>query len=79
MELFSLRKLEFPRFRSFRFWQILENWEIFPWLVKLREFVLLEEVVNFRGFRVFYFGPYTEIENLENSEIFLRLVKLKVQ
>ena len=29
---------------------------------------------NFRGFRVFDFGPYTEIENSENSEIFSRIV-----
>ena len=36
-----------------------------------------EEVGNFRGFRVFDFSPYTEIENSENSEIFSRLVKLK--
>ena len=35
---------------------------------------MLEEVRNFRGFGAFNFGPYTEIENLENSEIFSRLV-----
>ena len=37
---------------------------------------LLEEVGNFRGFRVFDFGPYKKIENSENSEIVSRLVKL---
>ena len=39
-------------------------------------YFLLEEVGNFRGFRVFDFGPYTKIENSENSEIVLRLLKL---
>ena len=29
---------------------------------------------NFRDFRVFDFGPHTEIENSENSEIFTTLV-----
>ena len=38
---------------------------------------MLEEVGNFRGFRVFNFGPYTEIENSENSEIFTTLVNSK--
>ena len=28
---------------------------------------------NFRGFRVFDFGPYNEIENSENSEILCRV------
>ena len=37
---------------------------------------MLEEVGNLRGFRVFDFGPYTEIENSENSEIFSRLLNL---
>ena len=32
--------------------------------------------MNFRGFRVFDFSHYTEIENSENSEIFTTLVKL---
>ena len=32
---------------------------------------------NFRGFQAFNFGPYTEIENSENSEIFSRLVNFK--
>ena len=35
--------------------------------------ILFEAVVNFQGFRVFDFSHYTEIEN---SEIFPRLVKL---
>ena len=48
----------------------MENSEIFSRLV----IVLLEEVANFRGFRIFDFGPYAEIENSENSEIFSRLV-----
>ena len=38
--------------------------------------VLLEEVGNFQGLRVFDFGPNTKIENSENSEIVPRLVKL---
>ena len=37
---------------------------------------LFEAVLNFRGFRVFDFSPYTEIENSKNSKIFSRLVKL---
>ena len=36
--------------------------------------VLPEEVVNFRGFRVSDFDPYTKIENSENSETVSRLV-----
>ena len=39
-------------------------------------FCLSDEVENFRGFRVFKFGLYAEIDNLESSEIFARLVKL---
>ena len=46
-----------------------ENSEIFTALVNSKECVLLEEVGNFRGFRVFNFGPYNEIENSGNSEI----------
>ena len=44
-------------------------------LAELSESVLLGEAANFR-FRVVDFGPYTEIENSENSENFPRLVKL---
>ena len=40
--------------------------EIFTTLLNSKECVLLEEAGNFRGFRVFDFGPYTEIENSEN-------------
>ena len=32
---------------------------------------------NFPDFRVFNFGPYTEIENSESSEIFTTLVNSK--
>ena len=66
----------FPRFPSFRFWLLCRNQK----LGKLRHFFksfLLEEVGNFRGFRVFDFDPYTEIENSENSEIFTTLVNSK--
>ena len=42
-----------------------------------KECVLLEEVGDFRGFRVFDFGPYTKIENSEKSEIFTALVYSK--
>ena len=35
---------------------------------------MLEENGNFRGFRVFDFGPYTKVENSENSGIFSSLV-----
>ena len=42
-------------------------------MLATKEEKLLEAVINFRGFRVFDFSHYTEIEN---SEIFSRLVKL---
>ena len=75
----QIRNCKFPRFPSFRFWPYTEienseNSGIFPILVNSKECVLLEEVGNFRGFRVFDFGPYDEIENSENSEIFTTLV-----
>ena len=38
--------------------------------------VLLKEVENFRGFRVFNFDPYTEINNSENSGSFSRSLNL---
>ena len=50
------------KFEISEFWK---NSEIVSRLV----IVLLEEVGNFRGFRVFNFGPYIKIENSENSEI----------
>ena len=34
----------------------------------------MEEVVNFRGFWVFNFGTYTELENSKSSEIFSTFV-----
>ena len=46
-------------------------------LVNSKECVLLEEVGNSRGFRVFDFGSYTEMENSENSEVFSTLVNPK--
>ena len=45
--------------------------------VNFKGFVLFEEFGNFWGFRVFDFGSYTEIENSENSQIFLKLVNFK--
>ena len=45
--------------------------------VNFKGLVLFEEVENFGGSRVFDFGPYIEIENSENSEIFSRLVNFK--
>ena len=38
---------------------------------------MLEKVGKFRGFQIFDFGPYTEIKNLENSEIFSTIVNSK--
>ena len=75
MKSLCFRKLEFPKFPSFRFWSLyeienLKNSEIFSPPVNSKECVFLYEVGNFRGFRVFDFGFYTEIESLENSEIF---------
>ena len=32
---------------------------------------------NFRGFRIFNYGPYIEIKNSENSEIFTTFVNSK--
>ena len=40
----------------------------------MNEFLLFEEIGNFRVFRVFDFGPYAEIENSENSDVFSKLV-----
>ena len=48
----------------------------FSRFLNLNEFLLFEEIGNFRGFRVFDFGLFTEIENLENSEIFSGLLNL---
>ena len=48
--------------------------KIFSILLDLNEFLLFEEIGNFRDFRVFDFGPYAKIKNLENSEIFSKLV-----
>ena len=45
--------------------------------LNFKGFVLFEEVGNFGGFLVFDFGPYSEIENSENSEIFPRHVNSK--
>ena len=42
-----------------------------------KEEKLLEAVINFRGFRVFDFSHYTEIENSKNSEIFTTLINPK--
>ena len=42
-----------------------ENPEIFSRHVNFKECDLFEEVENFRGFWVFCFSPYNEIENLE--------------
>ena len=64
-------KSRIGHFRAFRvFW---ENSEIFSRLLNLKGFVLFEKVGNFRGFRVFDFGPYTEIENSENPSRLLNL------
>ena len=41
---------------------------------KLGEFLLFVEIGDFRGFRVFDFDSYAEIENSENSDIFSSLV-----
>ena len=38
---------------------------------------MLEKVGKFRGFQIFDFGPYNEIKNLENSEIFSTIVNSK--
>ena len=48
--------------------------KFFSILLDLNEFLLFEEIGNFRDFRVFDFGPYAKIKNLENSEIFSKLV-----
>ena len=82
MKSFCFRKLEFPKFPSFRFWSLYKienskNSEIFSPPVNFKECDLLDEVGNLRGFRVFDFGPYSEIENSENSEIFSMLVHSK--
>ena len=45
---------------------------MFSGFVNFKGLVLFEEAENFRGLPVFDFGPYTEVENPENSEIFPR-------
>ena len=50
---------------------------MFTTLANFNECVLPEKVGNFQGFRVVDFGPYTEMENSENSEIFTTLVNYK--
>ena len=74
---FNWGNWEFPRFPGFRFWFLYWNrklrklfQKIFSRLLNLSGFLLCEKIGNFRGLRVFDFGPYTEIENSENSEIF---------
>ena len=61
---------------SFIYCNKIENFGGFQF-VNFKKFFLFEEVGNFRGFRVFDFGLYTEIKNWENSEIFSRPVNLK--
>ena len=51
--------------------------EILTTLVNSKENVLPEELGKFQGFWVFDSGPYTEIENSENSEIFTTHVHSK--
>ena len=47
------------------------------WCASTRHnFIFWSKIWNFRGFRVFDFGPYTKIENSESSEIVSALVKL---
>ena len=53
-----------------------KTWKYFQHL-NSKEFVLPEEVGHFWGSRIFDFGAYTEIENLENSEISSTLVNSK--
>ena len=82
---FTWESWESQRFPSFRFWPLywnqklrkLGNTSTLVNSLNSKECVLLEEEVgNLRGFRVFDFGPYTEIENSENSEIFSRILNL---
>ena len=40
-------------------------------------FFFFEKVGNFRVFRVFDFGSYTDIENSETTQIFPRLVNFE--
>ena len=82
MKLFCFNKLEFPRFLSFQFWPLSWNWKlgklgnIFN-TCKFQRMCLLEEVGNFRDFRLFDFGPSTEIWNSKNSKIFSRIAYFK--
>ena len=70
---FIWRSRKFPRFPSFWFWPLYWNWKLGKLgnilkTCKFQRTFLFEEVGNFRGFQVFDFDPYTEIENSENSE-----------
>ena len=74
---FTCGSWKFPRFPSFWFWPLYQGRPYLYWNRKLgklgniyntckfHECVLLEEVGDFLGFRVFDFGPHTEIENLK--------------
>ena len=61
---------------SFIYCNKIEKFQGFR-VLNFKKFLLFEDIGNFRGFRLFDFGPYTEIQNQENSEIFSRLVNFK--
>ena len=48
-------------------WSFSINRRARSWIL-INESVLLEENMNFQGFQVFDFSPYTEIENSENRK-----------
>ena len=80
--MFYLRKLEISEVFEFSILALTLNRKLGKLgnIFKTCEFqktFLFEEVGNFRNFRVFHFGPYTEIENSENSKLFSRLVNFK--
>ena len=61
---------------SFIYCNKIENFRGFQ-VVNFKELLLFEDVGNIWGFRLFDIGPYTEIENSENSEIFSGLINFK--
>ena len=79
---FTRGSWKFPMFSSFWYWTLYKNRK----LVKLGNclkpckvnwfFCLFEEGGNFRGYRVFDFRPYSDNENLENSDSFSKLLDL---
>ena len=72
---FFSRFLNLNDFPNFLFWSSCWNQKLEK-LLNLSKFLLFEEIGNLRGFRVFEFGLYIEIDHSQNLEYFPRLLNL---